>query len=304
MLGVIVSLGMIWLNDVAITWGASGMQTVIAESVEEVVFRLLKTERSFRNKHIEIYVKQVRGRTLIEPRLKVRRGDYEIIAHAREAELETDLQTQTLKVLLSDCSITTIGKDNHREVGFADAGTHEQQIPLSQATRKDSREPRVSELGLARISNEMVQQQANIRTLEQQLAARAAFQMITGNFSALGTTTKHADGQTWNGLHQQRRLSRSRLNRLRLEPWRRFAEGFSCLFIVMVGAPLAIRMKTNNFFTTFAMCFFPVLCLYYPVFQWTIEQVKEGSFPPYSVWLSNGVLSLIGGWLTRLIVRY
>ena len=63
-------------------------------------------------------------------------------------------------------------------------------------------------------------------------------------------------------------------------------------------------MKTNNFFTTFAMCFFPVLCMYYPIFQWTIEQVKDGNFPPYSVWLSNIVLSIVGGWLSRLTVRY
>ena len=302
-LGVVISLGMIWLNDVAITWGASGMRAVIADSVEEVVFRLLKTERSFRNKHIEIYVKQVRGRKLIEPRLKVR-NDPQLVAYAREAVLETDLEQQILKVLLTDCTVSTIGKDNKKKIGFADAGVYEQIIPLSQATRKDRREPRVSELGLAHISEEMVQQQSRIRTVEQQLGARAAFQMITGNFDALSTSAKHVDGEDWNSLHQQHRESKYRMNRLRLEPWRRFAEGFSCLFIVIVGAPLAVRMKTNNFFTTFAMCFFPVLCLYYPIFQGTVEQVKEGNFPPYSVWLSNLVLAAVGGWMTRWIVRY
>ena len=304
MLGVLVSLGMIWLNDVAITWGAAGMQTVIAESVEEVVFRLLKTERSFRNGYIEIYVKDVRGRKLIEPRLKIYGRERTIVAHARWAELETDLENQTLKVLLTDCSVTRIGDNNQRDLMFVDAGTREQSIPLSQATRKDYREPRVSELGLSRISDEMVRQQASIRSVEQQLAARAAFQLVTGDFYGLGATATHVDGETWNGLYELHRQAKSRLNRLRLEPWRRFAEGFSCLFIVVVGAPLAIRMKSNNFFTTFAMCFFPVLCLYYPIFQWTIEQVKDGSFPPYSVWLSNGVLSLVGGWMTRWIVRY
>ena len=303
MLGLSVSLGMIWLNDVAITWGASGMRSVIAESVEDVVFRLLKTERSFRNGHIEIYVKQVIGRKLIAPRLKVRNNGRVLEAQAREAVLETNLEEEALNVLLTDFSVRRTDNKNGRDV-FADAGTYVHKIPLSLATRKDRREPRVSELGLATISDEMIQQQTNIRTVEQQMAARAAFQLITGDFNALGSTIPHVDGSSWNTLHQQHRQSKSRLNRLRLEPWRRFAEGFSCLFIVIVGAPLAIRMKTNNFFTTFAMCFFPVLCLYYPIFQWTVEQVKDGSFPPYSVWLSNGVLSVVGGWLTRLIVRY
>lgn len=303
LLGVAVSMGMIWLNDVAITWGASGMQSVIAESVEEVVFRLLKTERSFRNGHIEIYVKQVRGRKLIEPRLKLR-GENNWVAHAREAELETDLQRQTLTILLTDCTVTSEGDNNRNRIGFADPGTYKQEIPLSWATKKDAREVRVSELGLSRISNEMVRQQAHIRAVEQQLGARAAFQMVTGDFAALGSSTRHPDGLNWQTLHQRHRDSKSRLNRLRLEPWRRFAEGFSCLFIVIVGAPLAIRMRTNNFFTTFAMCFFPVLCIYYPILQWTVEQVKDGGLPPYSVWLGNLVLFFTGGWLTRAIVRY
>ena len=150
----------------------------------------------------------------------------------------------------------------------------------------------------------MVKQQARIQSIEQMLAARAAFQMVTGDFAALESTSEHPDGLNWNTLHQQHKDSKSRLNRLNLEPWRRCAEGFSCLFIVAVGAPLAIRMKTNNFFTTFAMCFFPVLCIYYPIFQWTVVQVKDAGLPPYIVWLGNGVLMVVGGWLTRGIVRY
>lgn len=300
-LAVAISFGMIWLNDVAITWGAAGMQSVIAESVEDVVFRLLKTERSFRNKHFEINVKDVRGRTLIEPRLVVRgqRGGHATILEARQASLETDLAAKTLKILLTDFTMERNG-----QVVYADSGTREQEIPLSQATKRDGREPRVSELGLRFISNEAVAQLATIRSMEQRLAARAAFQMVTGNFFQLASTAKQPDGETWTNLHQRYRQAEGRLNRLRLEPWRRCAEGFSCLFIVMVGAPLAIKMRTSNFFTTFAMCFFPVLCIYYPVLQWAVNRAKDGAVPPYTVWIGNLVLLLVGSWLTKRIVRY
>jgi len=297
MLGLVVSLGMIWLNDVAITWGTSGMQTVIAESVEEVVFRLLKTERSFRNGHFEIYVKQVRGRTLIEPRLEVR--DRALSLHAREAVLETDLENQMLKIFLTDCTIKQGGR-----LEYADSRTIQQEIPLTQATKKETGELRVSELGLAHISDETVRQQMTIQSIEQTLTARAAFQLITGDFSSLASGAKQPDGNTWDGLHKQHSEAKYRLNRLLLEPYRRCAEGFSCLFIVIVGAPLAIKMRTTNFFTTFAMCFFPVLCIYYPVLQWTVESVKDALLPPYAVWLGNGLLLCVGSWLTRNIVRY
>lgn len=302
-LGVFVSLGMIWLNDVAVTWGAAGMQAVIAESVEEVVFRLLKTEKSFRNGHMELYVKQVQGRKLIEPHVKLINGKNRIDVHAREAELKTDLEKQILTISLVDLILNS-QRDGMDGFGFANSGVNKYEIPLAHATRKDTRTARVSELGLSRISSETVKQQAHIRSIEQSLAARAAFQMVTGDFGGLGVTNSHPDGFNWNTLYKQHRDSKSRLNRLHLEPWRRCAEGFSCLFIVVVGAPLAIRMRTNNFFTTFAMCFFPVLCVYYPILQWTVEQVKDGGVPPYLVWLGNGVLGVVGGWLTRGIVRY
>jgi lipopolysaccharide export system permease protein len=275
----------------------AGVNSVIAESVEDIVFRKLKTERSFRNKHFAINVKQVHGRKLIEPRMEIR-GGTTFTVEAREAELDADLEAEKLNILLTDC---TIEKDGNF---FANPGTFQHEIPLSKATIKDRSEPRVSELGLGMISSEAVAQQASIRSMQQRLAARAAFQMVMGDIPQLGGSARQPDGQTWDALHQAQRKAKSRLNRLRLEPWRRCAEGFSCLFIVMVGVPLAIRMRTTNFFTTFAMCFFPVLCIYYPVLQWAVDSAKDGVVPPYTVWLGNGVLLLVGGWLTRNIVRY
>lgn len=293
-LALAISFGMVWLNDVAITWGAAGIESVIFGSVEDVVFRKLKTERSFRNKHFAINVKQVRGRKLVEPRMQLRG----LTVEAREAELDVDLEAETLKILLTDYAIERDG------TVVAHPGIWQQEIPLSKATMKDRAERRVSDLGLAHISNEAVTQQASIRAMEQQLAARAAFQLVMGDFGQLRGTEKQPDGNTWDLLHNRYKDAKSRLNRLRLEPWRRCAEGFSCLFIVMVGAPLAIKMRTVNFFTTFAMCFFPVLCIYYPVLQWAVNRAKDGVVPPYTVWLGNGVLLLVGGWLTRKIVRY
>lgn len=295
---VVLSIGMIWLNDISGSWGFAGMRTVVYESVEEVVFRKLKTERSFRNKYFSINVKRVEGRKLIEPRFEIR-GDEPIVVEARVAEMQTDLKAEQLKILLTDSTADQEGK-----IHIANAGTFPYIVPLSEATMKDRNDPSVSDLGLRMISKEAIAQQAKIRSIEQELAARAAFQMVMGDISQLNVGSNHADGATWKGLHRKYAKSKSRLNRLHLEPWRRCAEGFSCLFIVMVGAPLAIQMRTTNFFTTFAMCFFPVLCIYYPVLMWAVDRVKDGELPPYSVWLGNGLLLIIGILLTRKVVRY
>jgi len=296
-LAFVISLGMIWVNDVAITWGATGIQTVIFESVEEVVFRRLKTKRIFNNDYFSINVKKVVGRLLIGPRLESKKGD-PIVVEARTAEMKADMQAKKLSITLTDCTMESNGTI------YANPGTYQHEIPLANATVKDRSEPRISELGLEHISNAAVAQRSTIETLQQQMAARAALQMVMGNFHQLGPQQSHADGQTWNELHSDYQRAQTRLNRLHLEPWRRCAEGFSCLFVVMVGAPLSIRMRTTNFFTTFALCFFPVLCIYYPVLQWAVTQAKDGVVPPYTVWIGNGVLMVIGLLLTRRIIRY
>lgn len=297
LLAVVISLGMIWLNDVANTWGSTGMQSVVFNSVEEVVFRKLRTERTFRNDHFVINVKQVQDRKMIEPRLEVR-GKNPIVVEASQAELITDLKAEKLQILLTDCTM-----ERGNEI-FAYPGTYPYEFPLSMATLKDRSALSVSELGLGLISDELVAQQAAIQAMEQRLAARAAFQMVLGEFHQLAAKNKHPDSENWNKLHRDYQAAKSRLNRLHLEPWRRCAEGFSCLFIVMVGAPLAIHMRTTNFFTTFAMCFFPVLCIYYPALMWAVNRVKDGAIPPYSVWIGNGILLLASIWLTRKILRY
>ena len=297
-LGLVISIGMIWVNDVAITWGAAGIQAVIFESVEEVVIRKLKTERSFRNKHFSINVKKVVGRKLINPRMEGGSKKNPIVIEARDAELDVDLAAEKLHIRLTDCTMESDGNI------CAYPGTYLHEIPLSEATVKDRSEPRISELGLNAISSEAVAQLATIESLEQRLAARAALQMMAGDLHHLGIREPHADGKTWAALHAERHGAQSRLHRLNLEPWRRWAEGFSCLFLVMVGAPLSIRMRTTNFFTTFAMCFFPVLCIYYPAIQWAVEEAKDGNVPPYTVWIGNAILLVGSVLITRKIVRY
>lgn len=297
-LAMAIGMGMVWMNDLALTWGFAGMRSVVFESVEEVVFRKLKIERSFHNRHFSINVKNVEGRKLIEPRFEVH-GKDALVVDAREAELRADLDAEELHIALTDYTADLGGK-----TGVADSGTYSYSMALSDATIKDRKEPSVSQLGWSTISRASLAQQSLISDLEQQLAARAAFQMVLGDFDQLAASAKHADGQTWSSLHKHYRGTKSKLNRLHLEPWRRSAEGFSCLFIVLVGAPLAMRMRTTNFFTTFAMCFFPVLCMYYPIFMWAVDRVKDGEIPAYSVWISNGLLFLVSHWLTRGVVRY
>jgi lipopolysaccharide export system permease protein len=73
---------------------------------------------------------------------------------------------------------------------------------------------------------------------------------------------------------------------------------------VLVGVPLAIRMKSADYWTSFGVCFVPILLFYYPLMQFGLDSAKDGSLPPYSVWLGNSLLAVAGLWLTKHVYRY
>ena len=138
---------------------------------------------------------------------------------------------------------------------------------------------------------------AAIRRLEQQLAVESAVGFLTGDFDDL-TGPRWTDNLRW--LDYQRQY----LQRLEVEPYRRWSGGFSCLAFVLVGAPLAMRLRTADLMTTFGICFLPVLLIYYPLFAYGLDRAKDGALPPYCVWLGNLVCAVIGLWLLRRVNRY
>ena len=292
-LAFVISLVAVWINDIAVSWGRTGIYRVVVESVEEVAYRMLKTQRAYQTRSFSINVKDVVGRTLVQPVIQIdtSTSGKPMRINATSAELKSDPQENILRVSLENLTI---------DEGDASGGldTYEIEIPLLDATRKGDNSDSPSLIPLRRIGRESRSQREATESIEAQGATTAAFQMMTGDFAGL------SDASAWGQRRGTIEGERSRLHRLRLEPWRRWASGFSCFFFVMVGAPLAIYMKTANFFTTFAACFLPILLVYYPLLAFGVDRCKDGVVPPYTVWLGNFVLSLAGAWMIRRVIRY
>jgi lipopolysaccharide export system permease protein len=121
--------------------------------------------------------------------------------------------------------------------------------------------------------------------------------MLAGDLEAL-------TNDNWANRHQQMRESQARLHRLHTEPWRRVANGFSCLCFALVGAPLAIRLRNADGWSSFGLCFLPILLVYYPLMIYGVSMAKSGDMPPACVWLGNLVLFAIGYWQIRKVLRY
>jgi lipopolysaccharide export system permease protein len=289
-----LSLIGVWMTDLAFSWGAVGAQKVVIQSVEQIAYGMLRTQRSYANQRFSIVVKDVQDRKLIRPimHFQANKDMPAIRISAAEAELKADLPRGLMTLVLTDFEIE-MAPNVHSFVPGRDI----QEFPLSFFSAKDIREGNPTNLPLRRISTEIPLQIQRIDELERSLAVQSAMALVTGELGDLSEAT-------WKTRRKQLADARVRLFRLQAEPWRRWANGFSTLCFVLVGAPLAILLKRADVMTTFGLLFIPILGAYYPLLMGCCDRAKAGAMPPYIIWVPNVLAAVIGVWLMKRVIRY
>ncbi|MEO1617917.1 MAG: LptF/LptG family permease [Planctomycetota bacterium] len=283
----------VFMSDLAVSWGRPGVNRVVMLSIEDIVYRKMRSQHSYTDDGFSIHVRDVQGQTLQYPTVTIHGGGAPVKMQAREGRLTLDPDNETLILELTDSRW-----DRGQSLQGIIPGKTEVPIPLSRALRTPSlQETRPSELPLRVIELERLRQDARSLASVGQLAAHTGFSILT---------SRSEDIAGPEGYHHEEILKASgrRLTRLRIEPWRRWAEGFSCFFFVLIGAPLAMIAKTSDYWTTFGRCFLPTLLVYYPLFILGLNQAKDEAIPPYGVWMGNIVLLGIGLVLIAKVRRY
>ena len=232
------------------------------------------------------------GKKLIRPTLSFQPGGSAapVTVSAAEAQLRADAAAGTLVITFRD---GTLHVGDFKAV-FPD--TIERVVPLNTVSQKNIVSTSPSEIAMADFTKARTEQIARISQLEQESAAKTAMAILSGRMEQSVPGAVEFERQA---VKQEQ----SRLKRIIMEPWRRWANGFSCLCFVLVGAPMAIRMRNADFLTSFFLCFLPILIIYYPVFMLGISRVKAGALPPSAVWMGNVLMMLWGLWLLRRVVR-
>ncbi|MEM8669979.1 MAG: LptF/LptG family permease [Planctomycetota bacterium] len=292
----LLSPAAVYVSDLAVSWGRPGVNRVVLLSIEDIAYRVLQSEHTYTSEQgFSIHVRDVIGRKLIRPTVTVhnRGQDGSRKLTAKEGELRLDPETQTLKLRVVDSQFDG-GSAFHTEF----PGEIEVEIPLSNAMRErpiSDRSP--SEVPLRLISGERIRTDNLAHARVGEMAAHLGFAILT-------TRPQAITGDSGQSIQRSLRASEKRLIRLKTEPWRRWAWGFSCFFFVLVGAPLAMIAKTSDYWSTFGLCFLPTLLVYYPLFIFGLEQAKDAIMPPYGVWLGNGIMGMLGMMLIMRVRRY
>ena len=98
--------------------------------------------------------------------------------------------------------------------------------------------------------------------------------------------------------------ARWKVSRLSTEPYRRWANGFSCFFFALVGIPVSMRYRFDSFLSSFFVCFLPILGVFYPLLMFQEELTTSGSCHPIFFWLADAVLLVAGLLLVRGVIRH
>jgi len=280
------------VSDLSVSWGRPGVNRVVLMSIVDIAYRVLDAQHSYTpDGNFSIHVREVDGKKLIHPTVTIhnKRSGNPMKLTAREGELSLDPDTQTLVLKVVDSHLI----DGAR-LQVTDPEETEVRIPLAGAiVSRDISTQSPSELPLRLISTESIRQDQRRHASIGQMAAHTGFAILSSRIEDIAA----APGQA---IEAAIKRNGRRLTRLHTEPWRRWAEGFSCFFFVFIGAPLAMTLRPGDYWTTFGLCFLPILLTYYPLFIFGLEQAKDGVFPPYGVWLGNVVLGAIG---TALVVH-
>jgi lipopolysaccharide export system permease protein len=293
LLTAIISVATVGLINVAFTWGFNGVQRVVLSSVEKIAYNKLRRDHSFHHHRFSISVQNVKGRDLIQPQIKIQSSESGPIAiTADTAQLKYRADDESLQL-----SITNSRADVGSTASFVFPETFVHTIPLGIEPESNLLLAHPSHMAMRDLPTASRQQSDDIRRGENAIAVRIAFSILTSRTEKIS----NAESNVRTCAIQS---GRHRLHRLGTEMHRRWASGFTCLAMSMIGIPLAIRMKASDTMTTFGVVFLPTVLVYYPIFALTLELTKDGRLIPQGVWIANLLFIVVSiAMMRRLVYR-
>ncbi|TWU04115.1 LptF/LptG family permease [Neorhodopirellula pilleata] len=286
-----LSIATVGLINIAFTWGFHGVQRVVLSSVEKIAYNKLQRDHSFQHDSFSMSVRDVNGRDLVQPQIKISRpGAEPITITADTAQLSYQAADESLQL-----SITSSRADVGGVASFVFPETFVHTIPLGMDPVVDLLVAHPSHMSMRDLPTASLRQSDDIRRRENAIAVHTAFSILMSRTDEISSPESDSRLAAVAG-------GRQRLHRLGTEMHRRWASGFTCLAMSLIGIPLAIRMKASDTMTTFGVVFLPTVLVYYPIFALTLDMAKDGRLVPQGVWIANLLFIFVSALMMRRLV--
>ncbi len=293
-LGVCASAATMLLYRDAIPYTHFLLKCEVAADVEESLYTMLRNDGCIRHRNLkyEIHVKNLRGRILEDVVIKRRaaRGSgFDLIAHAREAELHVSAAARELQIDMKQCEIV-----QGTASGMLDSRVWPIDLPPELCDGE----------GKLRATDMMWEElyEAEEKTIEEKQAlSRAIDSHLRTIASGRGAAhfTEHVSHLT-----NERKLRDNQMLAIDTERHMRFALALGCLCFALVGCPIGIWFCKSDYLSAFVICFLPIVTIYYPVLLCMINMGRSGKL---SCWLTihnaNALMMLVALILFRRLAR-
>lgn len=291
-MAAVLSLGTFWLTDQVIPWARENVERVILTAMEDIFLGILREKNHFSDPDhgIAISVRAVEGSKLIEPHFRYRLPGSPATVNitAREATLKFDLEQQHVMLSLVEGQVVLPGGDQ--------ANVADEEYPFPLPIRSKSSPPR--DLPIALLRSGMRQCRADRDALDRRQVITTAFSLSRGEYSGLFVDQQDQQTRKWNE-------STERFRKFYTEIHSRLALACSCFFFALVGSPFAVLQGRRQFLTSFALCFFPILVVYYPIVLVMMNLGKVAVIDPaIGMWVGNLGLGVAAWILLKRVLKH
>jgi lipopolysaccharide export system permease protein len=298
-LAAFLSLGTIWMYELAATWCRPNRIQTFCESLEEIAYGALRTNKHLSDDRLplSITVTKVDGRKLVGVTIKLK--DPPTTLTASEAELQTDRSDPAAPVLRLIVTRSTL----ETSMGtLTNSGTVSYPVSIVAPPPDRTHRDWIAMKDIPTVLDELAARRAERQTALRQLEDLREASRSLGMKQSAAESAKEA------AAIGRKRAEIDEINikifRLQTESFRRWSNGFTCLCFAMLGIPVAMLWRHADGLTNFFVCFLPILVIYYPLLRLSEQLSTSGTLPPISFWISNVVLAAPAVALLRWVNQH
>ncbi len=297
-LAIGLSLLLLYLSGEWIPRCTHYAKMVLYKDLEDTFYKVLKKEHEFNTPHwpFLIKVRDVQGQVMIDATFKHRvkgKDDFDLVIQAKTAVLHIDLKEKMVRVEFVEAEIQPY-KQNPDVVLI---NNRTLLIPIPPDSQFNP-EKKIQEYTNRDLMKELRSMQQLRETERKKQAVKAGFEFAMGRSDRVNWWEVR-DAFINHGFYKRQ------CNDIETEWWLRISMACGSLLFVVLGAPVGIMFARRDFLSAFITCFLPIITCYYPLMLLGQNMSKEGLLAPYySLWIGNGILAILAGFVLPPVIKH